>query len=428
MHTTNEDAEMNISPGSNFSRASVVCWAAGAWLAAAAGLFAAEDWPQFLGPSRNGVYQGKVLPVAWKKSPPVVWKRAVGQGYSGPVATDGKVILFHREKNQEVVECMAGDTGKTLWKTESPTAYRSSFGFGEGPRATPCVKDGRVYVHGAEGVLQCLELETGKRVWSVDTVKKFKIPKGFFGLACSPLVENGKVLMNNGGSEEAGAVAFDAKTGKTAWTAGTDPASYSSGVLATIQGKPHLVFFTRTGLLDLDPSNGKILHQMRWRARINASVNAATPLVVDDMIFLTTSYRTGAVLLKPDGDSLNTVWSNDDSMSCHYNTCVHRDGFLYGIHGRQEYGPSLRCVELKTGKVRWSEEKYRAGFMTLVGDNLLMLRDDGELVLAAASPEKYQPLAASNILSGVVRAPSAYAGGYFLARNEDTLVCVKLGE
>ena len=167
-----------------------------------------EDWPQFLGPGRNGVYAG---PPPHSVSS-AIWKIDVGQGFSAPVVARGRVILFQRRGSGAIVESLDAATGKRIWVTEYPTDYRDDFGFDEGPRAAPAIAGERIYTFGAEGVLQSLDFATGKRIWSVDTKQKFGSDKGFFGAVCSPLVENGRVLMNVGGPKGAGIVAFDAAT------------------------------------------------------------------------------------------------------------------------------------------------------------------------------------------------------------------------
>ena len=166
--------------------------------------------------------------------------------------------------------------------------------------------------------------------------------------------------------------------------------------------------------------------QKRWRSRLGASVNAATPLVVGDLVFISSSYGTGAALLRVDGATLVDEWLGDDSMSNHYATAVVGDGVLYGYHGRQEYSPSLRAVDLRTGEVHWSEDRFGGGTVTLAGDRLLILRESGELMLAEASPAEFAPIARAQILPGVVRAYPALAGGRLYARNTDTLVAVDL--
>ena len=386
----------------------------------------AEDWPQFLGPARNGVYTGNDLAAKWPAGgPPVVWKKDAGPGFASPVVAEGRLILFHRVGDKEVVEALDAASGAAIWSFEYPTQYRDDFGFDEGPRATPTVAGGRVYTFGAEGMLHCLDFVTGKKVWGLDTRRQFQVAKGFFGTAGAPLVDGGRVLMNIGGAA-AGLAAFDAATGQTLWTVPNQEASYSSPVASTIQGSRHALFFTRRGLVDVDPANGKVRNELPWHARIRASVNAATPLVVDDFVFVSSSYGTGAVLLQVGGNGWKKVWESDDALTNHYATSVYKDGFLYGYHGRQEEGQSLRCIEFKTGKVRWNVDGFGAGTVTLAGDRLLLMREGGELVLAAATPGAFRQIAAAKILPGVVRAYPAIANGRMYVRNEKTLVGVSL--
>jgi outer membrane protein assembly factor BamB len=387
---------------------------------------AASDWPQFLGPSRNGVYSGP-LAASWPSGGPrVVWRKSIGQGLAGPVVAGGRLILFHRVGKQEVVEAFDARTGSAQWRYAYPTAYRDDFGFDEGPRSVPVVANGRVYTFGAEGQLHAIDLATGRKVWSEDTAARFRVRKGFFGAAGSPLVEDGRVLANVGGSDGAGIVAFNADTGAVLWTATNHEASYSSPVSATFGGQTSALFFTRQGLVGLDPASGKILFQRVWRSRSQASVNAASPVVVGDLVFVSASYETGAALLRVAGNTLTEVWASDESLSNHYATSVHHNGYLYGFHGRQEFGPSLRCIALKTGKVQWSVDRFHAGTVTLAGDRLLILREDGELLLAPATPEAFRPIAKAQILPQTVRAYPALADGFFYFRNDDTLVCLDL--
>jgi outer membrane protein assembly factor BamB len=387
---------------------------------------AAYDWPQFLGPERNGVYRGPALSETWGASGPrVVWRKPIGQGLSGPVVAEGRLLLFHRVSNREVVDAFDARTGAAQWQYGYPTSYRDDFGFDEGPRAVPVVADGVVYTFGAEGQLHAIDLATGKRIWSEDTMRRFSVPKGFFGAAGSPLVENGRVLANIGGPN-AGIVAFDAKTGKVLWAVTSEGASYSSAIGATIAGRRSAIFLTRNSLVGLDPATGSLQFQRDWRARQAASVNVATPLVVGDLIFVSAEYGPGAAVLRVDGSKLTGLWASDDVLSNHYATSVYHDGYLYGFHGRQEYGPSFRAVEFRTGKVRWTQDRFLAGSVTLAGDRLLILRETGELILARASPDAFQPLARAQVLPPTVRAYPALADGLLYVRNDNTLVCLDL--
>lgn len=386
-----------------------------------------EDWPQFLGPARNGVYAAADLAVTWPKpGPAVLWKKDVGQGFSGPVVASGKLILFHRAGDSEVVACLNALTGQRIWATESPTRYRDDFGFDEGPRGTPTIAAGRVVTCGAEGMLQSLDFATGKRIWSVDTRAKFGFSKGFFGAACTPLVDGDRVLVNVGGPNGAGIVAFDAATGKILWTATNDEAGYSAPVAVTLGGARHGLFLTRNGVVDLDPASGKVRFQFPWRSRNNASVNAAAPLLIGDLLFVSASYGAGAGLFQIGGANAKKLWASDDALSNHYATSVYHDGYLYGYHGRQEYGPSLRAVELKTGKVAWSVDDFKAGTITLAAGHLLVMREGGELMLAPASPKGFQPVAKAQVLPATVRSYPAIADGRIYIRNEKTLVCLDL--
>ena len=386
-----------------------------------------EDWPQFMGPSRNGVAPGADVAASWPAGgPPVLWKKDVGAGFAAPAVAQGKLILFHRRVGKEIVEALDAASGKPVWSFDYPTSYRDDFGFDEGPRGTPAIAGGRVFTFGAEGIVHCLDFASGKKIWSLDTHKAFGVPKGFFGAATSPLVDDGRVLLNAGGAN-GGVVALDAQTGKTLWTATSDEAGYSSPVAATIRGARHALFFTRAGLVDADPASGKVRFQFPWRSRSQASVNAALPVVAGDLVFLSASYGTGAVVLDLSSGAPKKLWASDDALSNHYATSVYREGYLYGYHGRQEMGPSLRCVEMKTGKVMWDVDQFRAGSLLLAGDRLLIQREGGELVMAPATAAAFKPSARAQILEATVRAYPALADGRYYARNERQLICVKLG-
>jgi len=394
----------------------------------------AHDWPQFLGPQRNGVYSGPPLASSWPAGGPrKVWRKPVGQGFAGPVVAGNRLILFHRVGDEEVVEALDARTGNAQWRYAYATAYRDDFGFDEGPRAVPVIAQGRVYTFGAEGHLHAIDLATGQRLWSVDTARRFQVRKGYFGAAGSPLVEDGRVIANVGGEDggkDAGVVAFKADTGEVLWRATNHQASYSSPVGATFGGRRTAVFFTRQGLLGLDPANGATRFERTWRSRSAASVNAASPVIVGDRIFISATYETGAALFRVEGNALTEIWSSDESMSNHYATSVVYNGVLYGFHGRQEFTPSLRAVALETGVVRWSQDRFKAGTVTLAGDKLLILRETGELMLAPAVPDAFRPMAQAQILPATVRALPALADGFLYARNSDTrsneLVCLDL--
>ncbi len=381
------------------------------------GRLAEADWPQHLGPQRTGVVPQEPLAEDWTEpADRRKWAITVGAGFAGPVVQGERVIIAHRQDDQEHVDCLNAATGERVWRTSFEANYQDRFGFNNGPRATPTIAEGRVYVLGAAGHLRCLDLKRGTTEWQIDTHERFDVPEGFFGAAGSPLVHDARVLLNVGG-RQAGIVALAADSGKLLWQATQDRASYSSGIVAQVADQTLAVFFTRAGLRAVNPTNGEVVYSYPWRARIEASVNAATPLVIDGRIFLSTSYNTGAVLLRPEGDEVVPVWSGDRSLSNHYATSIHHDGHLYGFDGRQEFGPELRCVRLADGEVRWSQ-KMPAGSLIAVGEKLLVLEETGWLVQVAATPEGYREIHRAQILEPTVRAFPAFSRGVLYARNE----------
>jgi outer membrane protein assembly factor BamB len=385
----------------------------------------AADWPQWLGPNRDGVSAETGLLKTWpaKEGPLLVWEREVGEGYSGPVVAGERLILFHRVDDKEVVQCLSALKGDHLWSFDYPTKYVDGLGKGNGPRSTPVVHGKRVYTLGAEGWLHCVDLESGKKIWGRSIVADYKVPASYFGVGTSPLVEGDLVLVNVGG-KQAGIVAFDKVDGKEVWKTPGDGASYSSPVAATFDGKRLAVFFTRQGVVLLDPLTGKSRYTKQWRARIDASVNAATPLVIGDLLFFSASYETGALLLRVNPDSVEEVWSGDEILSNHYCTSLHYQGYLYGIDGRQEAGASLRCVELKSGKVQWTKEGFGCGSMLLAEGHLFVVTERGDLVLVELSPKGYQEKARTGVFKNLqCRAQIGLANGMLYARDGARLVC-----
>ncbi len=386
----------------------------------------AADWPQFLGPQRNCTSTETGLLRSWdEKGPPVLWQRSVGEGYSSPVIAGDRLVLFHRAGDEEIVECLDAANGKELWKHREPTNYRDPLGKGDGPRSTPLIAGERVYTLSPGGRLLCLKLGNGDKVWQRDLLTDYNVPRSYFGVGTSPILENGRLLVNVG-SRDAGIVAFDKDSGKEVWKATQDGASYSSPIATDIDGVRQVVFFTRQGIVSLDPANGNVRFSKRWRSRMDASVNAATPVVVGDCLFFTACYDTGAILVRAKKDGIEELWSNDRSLSCHFSTPVYHEGFLYGFDGRQEAGTEFRCIEAKTGKVLWSKEGFGCGSMILAEGNLIVLSENGELVLVECKSDKYRERARAAVLTGPCRAHMALANGRLYARDNGKVVCWNL--
>ena len=394
------------------------------------GILCAEDWPQFLGPRRDGTYQGKALPKWPAAGLKVLWKQDVGAGFAGPAVDNGKLFLHHRLVDKEVLDCRDATTGKIIWRSSSPAGYEDQFGFDDGPRAVPTVSGARVFTLGANGLIKSTDARTGRLNWTIDCRKTFGAGKGFFGFACAPLVSGKNILINIGGPQ-AGIIALDAASGKLRWKSTHTEASYASPILATINQKPQALFFNRAGLASINPADGAVNFTHPWQPAIRASVNACTPVAAGNLIFISTSYGKGASVIAvdvADGKKIETLWSSDASLSCHYSSVVHHEGFLYGFHGRQERGCELRCVEMKTGKVQWSFPGLRAGSVMLAGTELLIFTERGELLRGAATSKFFRATARVQLMGATVRAYPALANGKLYVRNGRQLACFQIGE
>lgn len=392
-----------------------------------AGPLPAADWPQILGPARDGRSAETKLNWDWAAKPPAVaWAKPVGHGWAGVAVVGGTPFLFHRVGNEEVFQALDPATGDAKWTFAYRTRYVDDFDFDDGPRATPTVAGGVAYLLGADGDLHAVDAGTGAKKWHHHVRKEYAAGKGYFGVACSPLVADGRVVVNVGG-KGAGLVAFDAATGTEVWKVADDEASYSSPVVATFGGTKVVIAFTRRGLLGVDLAAGTQRFEFKWRSRLDASVNAAVPLVLDDHLFLTASYGTGAVLLKCDGTSVTEVWSNDKSLSSQYATPVRVGDVLYGTDGRADFGSGrLRCVAWKTGEVAWTEERFGCASVLAVDGKLLAVTEGGDVVAFEANRDKFVELGRKTVLDGKVRAVPALADGRLYVRDERKLVCLKL--
>jgi outer membrane protein assembly factor BamB len=384
----------------------------------------AGDWPQILGPRRNGVAVDEQLVDSLpKKGPPIVWEHTVGEGYAGVAVAEGLTVVFHRLGDEEVVEGLEATTGKPVWKQSFPATYERGINPDRGPRCVPLIHKGNVYLLGAAGDLHSVVLKTGKKRWSRALAGDYSIPQSYFGVGSTPIVDGDKLLVNVGG-KGAGIVAFALADGKPVWKATDEQASYSSPTAVTLDGTRHVIFVTRLSALSIDPQTG----ELRWRFRFGApgpTVNAATPQVLDDKLFLSASYGVGAVCRKIGKTSAEPVWANDETMSSQFSTSVPHNGFMYGVDGRQDIPPArLRCFDPKTGAVRWSTENFPVANLIAADGKLVIVTDNGDLILASASPDAFQELGRTKLAGSSTRALPALANGLLYVRDTKTLKCV----
>ena len=409
-----------------------------------------HDWKSFLGPTHNAVSTETKLAKSWPASgPPLVWEMERGSGYSSPAISDGKLIYLHRVGDEEIVECLDPETGKRFWRFAYPTKYGDRYGYNDGPRAAPVIADGRVYTYGAQGKLHCLKLDTGQVYWKRDLPAEFEVRQDFFGISSSPLIEGDLLIVTVGAPGGPTVAAFDRNTGRMVWGAGTEwGPGYASPVPATIHGKQRIFVFAGAesrpptgGLIALDPADGSIDFTFPWRSRSFESVNASSPVVVGNRVFVSATYRTGSALLDIAPDFTHSVAWTTKEVGLHWNTAVHKDGYLYAYDGRNEPDASIVCIELKTGKVVWREVpewnesvEYRGSQRTLNASTLrgsllwadggfIALGELGHLLRLELTPKGYKEVARSWLFNArqTWGLPVLSRGLLYISQNERSL-------
>jgi outer membrane protein assembly factor BamB len=389
------------------------------------------DWPQILGPSRNGKAVGERLLDQWPATgPKVLWKSSLGSGYSGPAVMGNRVVVFHRLAAIERVECFDAGTGKSQWKADFQATYRGGVNPDTGPRCVPLIVGENVYAFGAAGDLHAIALKDGHKLWSRALYEDYRGNEGYFGAGTTPLIVAGKLLVNVGG-RGAGLVALDPATGKTLWKSTDEGASYSSPIEVQIGNKAKAIFITRLNCTLVDPPSGEMKTLFPFGQR-GPTVNAAMPLLFDGKLLTTASYGIGAVCASLTADGAKPIWQNDDALSSQYATPVEHEGYLYGTHGREDVGVAeLRCIEAATGKVRWSQADYGVAHVILADGKLLLQKYDGHIALAAPDTNKYRELATAQITSEPTRALPALADGRLYVRvgsGGGELLCLQVGK
>ncbi len=391
------------------------------------------DWPQILGPNRNGHAEEEKLLDRWpEKGPDEIWKKNLGTGYAGPAVADGVVYLFHRESRSELLEAVELKTGKKIWTRDMRASYQPSINPDDGPRCVPVITKDAVIVYGAAGILRSVDRESGKLRWEVDLAGHFAAPDGYFGAGSTPIAFDKSVLVNVGGRNGAGIVAVSLEDGQFQWKSTNDAASYSSPVMATIADRPYAVFVTRLQTAIVDPFTGNPIYGFPFGAR-GPTVNAATPIVSGDKLFVTASYGVGAKLVQLDKNQFKPIWENDDSLSSQYNTPVLVGDYLYGIHGREDLGtPELRCVEFATGKVMWSETLPGTAHLIHADGKMIAVTNEGTAILFLPGEKKFSEISRFRASNDIVRALPALSGGYLLVRETGTrggpIRCFQIGK
>jgi outer membrane protein assembly factor BamB len=356
-----------------------------------------SDWPRFLGPSDNATSPENGLRHDWAAAAPrVVWEYPKGEGHTSPAVVQGKVLLFHRIGDDEVLECFESETGKRIWRNTDRVPYRDRYGSGNGPRTNPVVAGSRVYVHGITGRLRGVDLETGANVWSRDLEQEEGLVPNFFGHGSTPLVADGRLVVQAGTRAGDSVLALDPETGRDLWRV-RHPwgASYSSPVPWIVGGKRCVLVFAggesrppTGGLLCIELESGSILGSLAHRARIAESVNVSAPVVLGgDRVLVSEAYGAGTVAARfsartsSGGATLEKMWVDPDT-GFYLMTPVVSGGWIFGFEGQTQRLAELVCLEASTGKVRWREDfggRFQRGTLLGVGGGYLCLGETGRL-------------------------------------------------
>lgn len=365
-----------------------------------------EDWPGFLGPRRDGHSRETGLRKSFPEEGLVlVWSREIGGGYAGPAIVGERLVFTHREGNETLIDCLEASTGRRFWQHRRPCEYSGRFIRDGGPRATPTIAGGRVFVHGVEGVLCCLELESGELLWQRNFQKDFGSGDDFFGVVSSPLVHEGLLIQQVGANEGATVVALDVATGEERWRAenGWGP-SCASPVVGILAGRKRLFVLAGGesrppvgGLLVLDPKSGEVAFNFSFRSRRELSVVGATPIVGDGFVLVTDGYSAGTVALEIDAkEGLRPRWRN--RMGFEFTNPLYVEGRVWAVDGVSGRAGAITCLDPESGEelrrrdIDWLERVYSAGSVKelslsigqgsilAVDGDLLCLGDDGALL------------------------------------------------
>jgi outer membrane protein assembly factor BamB len=405
---------------------------------AAAPAGTAIDWPQWRGPNRDGISSGPGpgLLTAWPKDgPKVLWKKEVGKGYASIVVANGRAYsIFQEDKENEAVVCWDANSGVELWHFRYPSYFKDRTGMGgDGPRSTPCIDGDRIYTVGGLGAMHCLKThpktDKGEVVWKKLLIDDFKAEIPRWGVCFSPLVAGDFVYINPGGEDGNSLAALNKFTGAVQWKTGSDPAAYSSPVAATLAGRPQVVFFTAAGLVGVTPDKGEILWDYPWTTE--SDVNAATPIIVDDYIFISSGYKRGCALIAIEADAgggklqAQRVYQNK-KMNSHFSTPVFYQDHLYGFDDN-----GLRCLAFRDqADILWNfasrsdQGGFSKGTLLVADGHLVILGEHGKLAIASASPAKYEELASFQLTDQKCWTAPSLANGRLYVRDMNHLWCL----
>ena len=382
-------------------------------------------WTDFRGPNRAGVYSETSIETAWPAAGlPRLWKQPVGGGYASFSVGEGRAYTIEQRRDKEAVTAYDVETGRELWAFTYPALFDEVLG-GPGPRATPVYFDGLIYSLGANGDFYCLSAKTGKPKWSKNILADNQATNIHWAMAGSPLIVDEKVIVTPGGANGKSIVAYNRLTGAPIWTSLNDRAAYTSPILATLAGRKQIVWISGERAVGLAVEDGKLLWEYPFPAQMD--MNCSQPVVIDDSnVLLSSAQGPGAALLEitktGDGYTPRVVWQNN-RLKNKFNSSVLYQGYIYGFDEA-----ILACVDAKTGELKWKGGRYGYGQLLLAGSHLVVLTEDGDVVLVRATPEGHQELARFHAIEGRTWNIPAIDNGLLLVRNTTEMACFRLGK
>jgi len=378
----------------------------------------ADDWYRWRGPNLNGISSETKWHCDWPEGKAsIAWRATVGIGYSSVVvAQDLAVTIGHVEGN-DVVRAIDVSDGSIRWRFQYPAALDDR-DFEGGPTSTPTIDDDRVYVFSRGGELFCLNLADGEEIWRRPIAELADVRLPGWGCSSAPLVQGDLLLLNIG---EAGA-AVDKRSGDLVWSSGDREAGYATPVPVPNSDPPAAVIASGKSYVGVEVPTGRQLWSQRWLTSFNC--NAADPIIDQGRMFLSSGYNRGAALFEIGDEGLSPIWKSKEMKNQIHASVLYR-GHLYGVDGDMEAGARLRCMDWETGEIRWSVDDIRVGGFTLAGGKLIVLTDSGELLVAPATPHKWDPISHAKVLEGKCWTVPVISSGRIYCRSvEGELVCV----
>ncbi len=382
--------------------------------------FAEHDWPQWLGPNRNGISSETGILTSFPESgPKVLWQAPSGDGYSGMSVLDGKLYTAFGSGSDEFVLCYDAKTGDELWRYRIDNKFTNQFG--HGPRSTPTVHEGIVYAVSAQANLAALDANNGQVIWKHDLRSEYGAQIPTWGVATSPLVYKNMLLVDVGGKGDYGFVAFDKDDGSVVWKTETELPGYSAPIVVEVNGVRQALCFTGNKLISVNPDNGDFYWSYPWITSYD--VNAATPVFIKpDKVFISSGYNVGGAVLrlvvKNNNVDFEEIWKSR-VMRNHFSTSLLIDGHLYGF----DEG-TLRCVDVKTQETRWATRGFGKGSLMAADGHIILLSERGKLVLIEATPREYVEKSSAQMLKGRCWTIPTLVDGRLYIRNQKELLCL----